>query len=86
MTWGWDFEKLKDMLSRPVKRPRYVVTDDLEDFLQRMEGIAKRGLQQDASNLKCLEILSSIHDVRNGMDPFEAFTILKEFHNYDSSI
>lgn len=78
---GWDFNFIKNIMDSTVGgRPTYIVTDDKEDFLERMEGIGKRGLKQDGDNLKCLEILSAVQAVRNGEDIFKAFPILNDWN------
>ena len=77
---GWDFETIKEILSHASVRPKFIVTDDREEFLHRMETIAKNGLLHDADNLRCLEILDKVKSVRDGADIFETFTLLKEWN------
>jgi hypothetical protein len=79
MKFMWNLDWLKDV-TRKYERPTYIVTDTKEDFLARMEGIAKRGLLNDGDNLKCLEILDEVKAVREGADIFETFKILKEWN------
>jgi len=81
MTQGWDIETLKQIMEQPVERPKYIVTDDKDEFLDRMEGIAKNGLKQKGDNLKCLEMLDKVKAVREGADIFEIFEILREWNN-----
>ena len=80
---NWNADLLKEIIERQANqevRLAYIVTNDKEEFLERMEGIAKRGLQQNGDNLKCLEILDKVKAVREGADVFETFTMLKEWH------
>lgn len=73
----WDFDKIKQILELNEPKFKYLITDDKNEFLDKMEEIAKRGLKNNADNLKCLELLSAVESVRNGADILEVFPILK---------
>lgn len=80
-TWGWDYDRLKEILKQPAPKFKYVITDDKEEFLNRIEQRAKytiiNGLKD---NLRYLEDLDRVKSVREGADIFETFPILKEWN------
>ena len=80
--FGWDFKVLCDILNGPKPpKQKYIITDDWEEFLNRIETRAKFVLLNGTdNNLKYLEDLDRVKAVRNGADIFETFPILKEWN------
>lgn len=75
----WDIKQFAEFLNKPYEVAEFIITDDREEFLQRMEGIAHRGLNKGGDTLKCLEILDEVKAVREGADIYETFPILKDW-------
>ncbi len=80
--WGWNIEKIREILAGPVlPRPKYIITDDPEDFLNRIESRAKYTIINGVKdNLRFLEDLDRVKAVREGADIFETFPILEEWN------
>jgi hypothetical protein len=80
--WGWNIEKIAEMLKGPKPpKQKYIITDDKEEFLNRLEARAKFVLKNvPVDNLKYLEELDRVKAVRAGADIFETFPILKEWN------
>jgi hypothetical protein len=79
---GWGIEKIREILAGPnPPRQKYIITDDKEEFLNRIESRAKFTIINGvADNLRYLEDLDRVKDVREGADIFETFPILKEWN------
>lgn len=75
--WGWDPEQIKKALSEPAKRYKYFITDDKDEFVDRLEIIANNALTNNKDNLKYLERLDEIRRIREGEDIFEVLPWLK---------
>lgn len=80
--WGWDIETIKKIFSEPrPPKQKYIITDDPEEFLRRIESRAHFVMVNgQADNLKYLEDLDRVKAVREGADIFETFPILKEWN------
>lgn len=74
MMWLNDhlLELIKD--TQPLK---YIITDDKDEFLNRMETIANNGLKQTHDNLRYLELLEKVKEVREGADIYDVYPFLK---------
>ncbi len=68
---GWDPEFIKKILSEPAPRYKYFITDDKDEFVNRLELIAHRAFETHKDNLKYLERLDEIRRIRGGEDIFE---------------
>lgn len=73
----WVYDELVKVLAQPVSEFKYVITDDKEEFLSRMETIANNGLKQTHDNLRYLELLEKVKEVRDGADIYEVYPFLK---------
>lgn len=82
---GWDIEKIREILGGSnLPRQKYIITDDKEEFLNRIESRAKYTIINGVKdNLRYLEDLDRVKAVRDGADIFETFPILKEWNNYE---
>ena len=82
LEWGWDPETLKKILAEPAPpKYKYIITDDPEEFLNRIESRAHYAMiNGSVDNLKYLEDLDRVKSVREGADIFETFPILKEWN------
>ena len=83
--WGWDIETLRKIASGPKPpKQKYIITDDKEEFLNRVEARAKYVLINGTeNNLKYLEDLDRVKAVREGADIRETFPFLKDWDNGD---
>jgi hypothetical protein len=82
MSESWDIERLRTILTgQPSPKPKYIITDDKDEFLNRIEQRAHytmiNGLK---NNLRYLEDLDRVKAVREGADIFEIFPMLKEWN------
>lgn len=82
---GWDIEKIREILAGPnPPRQKYIITDDKEEFLNRIEARAKYTIINGVKdNLRYLEDLDRVKAVRDGADIFETFPILKEWNTHE---
>lgn len=69
--WGWDPEVLKEIFSQPATKYKYFITDDKDEFVNRLEIIANNALTNNKDNLKYLERLDEIRRIREGEDIFK---------------
>jgi CRISPR/Cas system CMR-associated protein Cmr5 small subunit len=76
--WGWDPEKIKEILSKPAQKYKYFITDDQDEFVNRLEIIANNALQNNKDNLKYLERMDEIRRIREGEDIFKVLPWLKK--------
>lgn len=74
----WDPEIIKGILNTPAKRYKYFVTDDKDEFLARLEIVNNNALKNHKDNLKYLEQINKIREVREGADIFKVFPWLKK--------
>ncbi len=78
MNPGWDWAEItKKVLNEPAKKYKYFVTDDLDEFVNRLEIIANNALLHNKDNLKYLERMDEIRRIREGEDIFEVLPWLK---------
>jgi hypothetical protein len=80
--FDWDVETIRKILDGPPSpRQKYIITDDPQEFLDRIESRAKFALKNGSvDNLKYLEDLDRVKSVREGADMFETFPYLKEWN------
>lgn len=79
MNPGWDWAEItKKVLKEPAKKYKYFVTDDKDEFVNRLEIIANNALQNNKDNLKYLERMDEIRRIREGEDIFEVLPWLKK--------
>lgn len=75
----WDPEFIKNILAKPAdKEYKYIITDDKDEFLTRLESGANLALKSTKDNLRYIEKLDKIRQVREGADIFEVFPWLKK--------
>jgi hypothetical protein len=74
--WDWDFTTLSEIAKQPAKK--YIITDDLNEFLERVDIIAENGLKKTGDNLRYLELKEKIKLVRNGAKIEDAYKFLGE--------
>jgi hypothetical protein len=83
--WDWDFMMLRYLINGPSRQhePKYIFTDDLEEFLNRIEQRALCVLKNEevCDNLRYLEDLDRVKAVRGGADIFEVFPLLREWRD-----
>lgn len=79
--WTWDVEQIKKALSEPVKKYKYFITDDKDEFVNRLEIINNGVLLNSKDNLKYLERAVEIKRIRDGEDIFEVLPWLKKDKN-----
>jgi len=67
----WDPELIKKLLALPPEKYKYFVTDDKDEFVNRLELIAHTAFQNHKDNLRYLERLDEIRRIREGEDIFK---------------
>ena len=80
---GWDIDAITQLINEPpLPKLKYIITDDKEEFLNRVESRAKHTIVNGAcDNLRYLEDLDRVKAVREGTDIFEVFPVLKEWND-----
>ncbi len=79
--WGWDPKKIRKIIAKldsehePEKK--FFFTDDQDEFLNRLEAIANKSVLQTKDNLRYLEQLDKIRQVREGADIYKIYPSLK---------
>jgi len=77
--WFWEIETIKKVLESEDKpRPRYIITDDKEEFIQRLESIAENALKATKDNLRYLEQLDRIKELKAGAEVEDVFPWIKD--------
>ncbi len=79
-TWGWDPEKLKEIFEKVAKEPKkkFIFTDSADEFINRMESSAEGALKQHHDNLRYLEQMDKIHQVKEGAKLEDVYPWLKK--------
>jgi hypothetical protein len=78
MNNGWDFESIEKALTNPSPRRKYIITDDRDEFIAALERIAKSGFKVTKDNLRYLEQLDKIKEVKAGADIETVFPWIKD--------
>lgn len=78
--WGWDPEKLKEIFEKVSKEPKkkFIFTDSKDEFLTKMEDIAGNALKQYGDNLRYLEQMDKVRQVREGAKLEDVYPWLKK--------
>jgi len=64
MTW---VEAMGEYIKGPKPtRMKYIITDDRDEFIERLESITKIAFERTGDNLRYLEGMSKIKEVREG--------------------
>jgi len=78
----WDPEVIKKIAAMPAKRFKYFITDDKDEFINRLELINNKALTTQKDNLRYLERADEIRRIREGEDIFEVLPwLLKDKDN-----
>ena len=80
VVWGWDSEQLKMIFERVAKDPKkkFIFTDSQDEFINRMESSAESALKQYGDNLRYLEQMDKIRQVREGAKLEDVYPWLKK--------
>lgn len=79
--FGWDFDKITEILSAPRQPlPKYVITDDRDEFISRLERINKIAFANTKDNLKYLEGLDKINQMKAGAEIETVFPWVKDLN------
>ena len=73
MDWPWSIEKLNQMIKSPPPRFKYLITDDKAEFIVQMEAINDISFKTSGDNLKYLEQLDRISQLKAGAEPKDVF-------------
>lgn len=78
--WGWDIETLAKIFQQVAKEPKkkFIFTDSQDDFIERMESSAEGALKQHKDNLRYLEQMDKIRQVREGANIYDVYPWLKK--------
>lgn len=74
----WSPELVKEVLSKPATKYKYLVTDDKNDFIERMERININHHKKYGDNLEYLEELVRIQLMKDGIEPEALYDFLKD--------
>jgi len=78
--WGWDPEKLKEIFEKVANEPKkkFIFTDSQDEFISRMESSAESALKQYGDNLRYLEQMDKIRQVKEGARLEDVYPWLKK--------
>ena len=79
--WGWDLETMAAFLKAPSKpKLKYIVTDSKEEFMAAMQRIADRSIKATKDNLRYLEQLDKIRQIKEGAAIEDVYPWVKGYH------
>ena len=77
--WGWSVELITSIIETKSIEPKkkFFFTDSQDEFVERMEGIARNSFKQTNDNLIYLEQLEKIRQIKEGTKIEDVYTWLK---------
>ena len=77
MSTGWDFESVKKTLLGATPKPKYIITDSRDEFIAVLERINKTAFKASGDNLRYLEQLDKIKEIKAGANIEDVFPWVK---------